>query len=189
MKLTIRPLTPELWPALEDLFGAHGASNGCWCMYWRIGGAYSKRPREKNKADFKRVVKRGPAPGLLAFDGDKAVGWCQISPRASLPRLETARFTRRVDKTPVWSLSCFYVRRGYRKQGVTAALIEAALKTAKGAKAPALEAYPVDVAAPQSTTNLYTGVASTLARAGFKVVARPAPHRPTMRHDLKARAR
>ena len=35
MKLTIRPLTPDLWPALEDLFGETGACNGCWCMYWR----------------------------------------------------------------------------------------------------------------------------------------------------------
>ena len=24
MKLTIRPLTPDLWPALEDLFGENG---------------------------------------------------------------------------------------------------------------------------------------------------------------------
>ena len=37
MKLIIRPLTPDLWPALEDLFGKGGASNGCWCMYWRLG--------------------------------------------------------------------------------------------------------------------------------------------------------
>jgi hypothetical protein len=36
MKLAILPLTPDLWPALEDLFGKWGASNGCWCMYWRI---------------------------------------------------------------------------------------------------------------------------------------------------------
>jgi len=185
MKLVIRPLTPALWPALEDLFGPHGASNGCWCMYWRIGSSYAKRPREKNRADFKRVVKRGPPPGLLAFDGDLAVGWCQVTPRSDLPRLEKGRFTRRVDDKPVWSLSCFYVRRGYRKQGVTTALVGAALKRAKRAGAKILEAYPVDIEAPQSTVNLYTGVASTLERAGFKVVARPAPHRPTMRHDLK----
>ena len=30
LKLTIRPLTPELWPALDDLFGENGAGNGCW---------------------------------------------------------------------------------------------------------------------------------------------------------------
>jgi GNAT superfamily N-acetyltransferase len=184
--LSVRPLTPELWPALEDLFGPQGASNGCWCMYWRIGSAYSKRPREENKKEFRRIVKRGPPPGLIAFDGDLAVGWCQLTPRSALPKLETARYTRRVDATPVWSLSCFYVRRGYRKRGVTSALIAAALKAATRAKAPALEAYPVDTHAPTATGNLYTGIASTLERKGFKVVARLAPHRPIMRHDLKA---
>ena len=50
-------------------------------MYWRIGSAYRKRPREKNKAAFREVVKHGPPPGLLAFDGDVAVGWCQLTPR------------------------------------------------------------------------------------------------------------
>ena len=87
MKLTVRPLTPELWPALEDLFGKAGASNGCWCLYWRLGAAYHKRPRVENKAAFRRLVKRGPPPGLLAFDGDRAVGWCQLTPRAALDAL------------------------------------------------------------------------------------------------------
>ncbi|PYK02249.1 MAG: GNAT family N-acetyltransferase, partial [Verrucomicrobia bacterium] len=89
------------------------------------------------------------------------------------------------DDMPVWSISCFYVRRGYRKQGVMSVLIAAALKAARRAKAPALEAYPVDTDAPKSTSNLFTGTASTFARAGFKTVARRVPHRPIMRHDLK----
>ncbi len=189
MKLTIRPLTPDLWPALEGLFGKNGASNGCWCMYWRIGSAYRKRPREKNKAAFREVVKRGPPPGLLAFDGDVVVGWCQLAPRDALPWLDRAQLLKRVDDAPVWSLSCFYVRKGYRKQGVTSALIVAALKAAKRANAPGLEAYPVDTDEPKSTSNLFTGTASTFARAGFKTVARHVPHRPMMRHDLKAIAR
>jgi len=186
MKLTIRPLTPDLWPALVDLFGKHGASGGCWCMYWRIGSAYRDRPREKNKLAFRKVVARGPPPGLLAFDGELAVGWCQMTPRDALPRLDRARSLTRLDDLPVWSLSCFYVRRGYRKRGVTSQLIAAALKAAKRAKVPALEAYPVDTDEPTSSSNLYTGTASTFARAGFKTVARRLPHRPIMRHDLKA---
>jgi hypothetical protein len=38
--ITLPGWSPNLWPALEDLFGKWGASNGCWCMHWRIGGAY-----------------------------------------------------------------------------------------------------------------------------------------------------
>jgi hypothetical protein len=75
VKLTLRPLAADLWPALEDLFGRGGASNGCWCMYWRIGSLYRQRPRARNRAAFKRIVERGPPPGLLAFEGDQAVGY------------------------------------------------------------------------------------------------------------------
>ena len=153
-------------------------------MYWRIGTAYRNRSREENKAAFRQIVKRGPAPGLLAFDGQVPIGWCQITPRAALPCLERARLLKRVDAVPVWSISCFYVRRGYRRQGVMSALITAAIKAVKRAKAPALEAYPVDTKEPKSTSNLFTGTASTFASAGFKVIVRRVPSRPIMRLDL-----
>lgn len=182
MKLDIRPLTYDLWPALEDLFGENGARSGCWCMYGRIGPAYRKRPQAKNKEDFREVVTRGPPPGLLAFDGELAVGWCQLTPRDRVPWLDRAWRLARVDELPVWSISCFYVRRGYRRRGLTSALIGAALKTARRANAPALEAYPLDAAVSPSASS--TGFASTFARAGFKTVARRAAARPIMRHDL-----
>ncbi|WP_284735805.1 GNAT family N-acetyltransferase [Dongia deserti] len=186
MTLAIRPLAPDLWPALEDLFGKSGASNGCWCMYWRIGRAYHERPREENRQALRKIVRRGPPPGLLAFDGDLAVGWCQLTPRDALPWLYQTRWFERVDERPVWSISCFYVRRGYRRQQVMSELIAAAVKAAKRAKVPVLEAYPVDTAVPNATRNVFTGTASAFARAGFKEVARRASARPIMRHDLKA---
>jgi GNAT superfamily N-acetyltransferase len=182
--LTIRPLTPELWPALEGLFGKNGACNGCWCMYWRIGAAYHKRPRDQNKAAFREIVKQGPPPGLLAFDGDLAVGWCQLTPRDALPLLDHSWRLKRVDQVPVWSISCFYVRIGYRKRGVTSALIAAAIKAAKRAGAVALEAYPLDANKTPSASG--TGYATTLERAGFRTVACHVPPRPIMRHDLRA---
>ena len=141
MKLTVRPLTPNLWPALEDLFGK------------------------------------------VAFHGHLAVGWCQLTPRDAIPWIDHEWRLKPVDQVPVWSLSCLYVRKGYRRQGVTAALIEAALKAAKRAGAPALEAYPFD--ADVSGTSSSTGYASTFARAGFKTVERRIPARPIMRHDLR----
>jgi GNAT superfamily N-acetyltransferase len=182
--LTIRPLTPDLWPAFEDLFDNKSACNRCWCMYWRIGAAYRKRPSEENKSAFRQVVKRGPPPGLIAFRGDVAVGWCQMTPRESLPRLDGEWRLKRIDEVPVWSISCFFVRVGYRKQGVTSALISAALKAAKQAGAEALEAYPLDAEKTSSTS--FTGYATAFARAGFTTVACHVPSRPIMRHDLKA---
>jgi GNAT superfamily N-acetyltransferase len=143
----------------------------------------SAQPREKNKA-FRAIVKRGPPPGLLAFDGDLAVGWCQLTPRDDVPWLDRTRQLKRIDDLPVWSLSCFYVRIGHRRQGITSALIAAAVAAARRAKVPALEAYPFDASVSPSASG--SGYASTFARAGFKTVVRRIPARPIMRHDLKS---
>jgi GNAT superfamily N-acetyltransferase len=180
--LETRPLTLDLWPALEDLFAAGGACARCWCMYWRIGAAYRQRTPAANKAAFKSVVRRGPPPGLLAFDGDLAVGWCQLTPREELPHLERAPRLARVDDRPVWSLSCFYTRKGYRRRGVTAALIAGAIDAARRASARALEAYPLDATLTPSAS--HTGFATTFERAGFVTVARHVPSRPIMRYEL-----
>jgi GNAT superfamily N-acetyltransferase len=152
-------------------------------MYWRIGAAYRNQPAGKNKSAFQKIVKTGPPPGLIAFDGDRAVGWCQLTPRDALPWLDRTWRLKRVDDLPVWSLSCLYIRIGYRRKGVTSALIAAAVKAAKRAKAPALEAYPLDAAKTPSASS--TGYATTFARAGFKTIASPTAARPIMRHDLK----
>jgi GNAT superfamily N-acetyltransferase len=154
-------------------------------MYWRIGPEYHKRPREKNRIAFRKIVKHSPPPGLLAFDGERAVGWCQLTPRQDLRSLNRKPALEAVDDTPVWSISCFYVRRGYRRKGVMSALIVEALKAGKRANAPALEAYPVDSARPGSTSNVFTGTASTFRRLGFRTIARRQPSRPIMRHNLR----
>lgn len=60
-----------------------------------------------------------------------------------------------------------------------AALIAAALKAAKQAEAPALEAYPYVTKQP-----VYVGLLSTFQRAGFTIVARPTPSRAIVRHSL-----
>jgi len=67
MDFTVRPATSAQWLALEDLFGRPGASNGCWCMYWRIGPRYRDRPRADNKEDLRRLAASGRPPGLLGF--------------------------------------------------------------------------------------------------------------------------
>jgi len=182
-QLKILPLTPALWPAIENLFGEFGACNGCWCMYWRVGAAYRKRPRAANKAGFHDVVFQGPPPGLIALHQNTAVGWCQLTPRNALPWLDRTWRLRRVDDVPVWSISCFYVRKGYRRLGVTSALIEAADNAARAGGAPVLEAYPLDAEATPSASG--TGYSSTFLRAGFEIVARHVPGRPIMRLDLR----
>ncbi len=140
-------------------------------MYWRIGSAYRKRPAEVNKAAFYGIVQEGPPPGLLAFDGDTAVGWCQLSSRDSLPWLDRTPNLKRVDDLPVWCISCLYVRKGYRKQGVTSALIREALNAARNVGVPALEACPLD--GDLTSSSSFTGFASTFLKVGIQARCTP----------------
>jgi GNAT superfamily N-acetyltransferase len=140
-----------------------------------------------NRADMRKAVKQGPLPGLLALRDQLAVGWCRVTPRDEVPGLERAFRTRRVDDVPVWSISCFYIRKGHRREGIMTALITASIEYARAAGAPALEAYPLDGAMSPSATS--TGYASTFARAGFSEIARRSPERPIMRLQLEAKHR
>jgi GNAT superfamily N-acetyltransferase len=185
MDLTVRELTPDLWPALEDLFDTTGPVGRCWCVYWRIGSRYRRDDPDANKAAFREIVEEGPPPGLLAFDGDVPVGWCQITPRDELPWLDRTWRLRRVDDVPVWAISCFYVRTGYRRKGVATMLMAAAVDAARRAGAPAVEAYPLDASLSPSSSS--TGYVTTFERAGFETVARRVPARPIVRHEFRGR--
>jgi GNAT superfamily N-acetyltransferase len=180
--LQVEPLTPSLWSAFEELMDQGGPAGRCWCMYWRIGVDYRRRSAARNRADFRVVVEHGPPPGLVALEDEVAVGWCQVTPRAAVPGLATPWRLRPVDDLPVWAITCFYVRKGRRREGITAALIASAVDLAGESGALAVEAYPLDADLSPSATS--TGYASTFQAAGFVEVARRSPERPIMRRVL-----
>ena len=73
-------------------------------MWWRMRPKdYKARKGEGNRRAFRALVAAGPPPGLLAYDGGRAVGWCAVGPRASLPRFDNSRNLAPVDDQPVWS--------------------------------------------------------------------------------------
>jgi GNAT superfamily N-acetyltransferase len=184
-KVDIRPLTTDLWPSFEAVMGPNGACAGCWCMFWRIPRSqFSSGSGVGNKASYKKIVKKGPPPGLIAFVDGEPAGWVQVSPRADLPTLDRSRLLKPVDDQPVWSISCFFVKSGYRGKGLSEALVKAATAFAKENDATLVEAYPWSTKEKKSTVTIYTGVSTTFERAGFKTVAARVPHRPIMRLAL-----
>ena len=182
MKLEFRPLTPDLWDDAAALFGPRGACAGCWCMFWKLPRAqFARQQGEGNRRAFRRIVKAGRVPGILAYADGKPVGWCALEPRTAYARLARSRVLAPVDDQPVWSVTCFYVARGFRRRGVTVQLLRAALKHVRRCGGHLVEGYPV-VPKPyhrSATAFAWTGFAPAFEAAGFKDCADRS--RPIMR--------
>jgi GNAT superfamily N-acetyltransferase len=187
--LEIRPLTAGRWPDLERLFGERGACGGCWCMWWRMKRSeFEKRKGEGNKKLFKKIATSGETPGLLAYNGRQPVAWCAIAPREAYPVLENSRVLKRIDDQPVWSVVCFFVARPYRRRGVTARLLKAAVDYARRRGARIIEGYPVESRkARMPDAFAWTGLVATFRKVGFVEAARRSKTRPIMRLAVKAR--
>ena len=183
MRLVFHPLTLDRWPDLEALFGPRGACAGCWCMWWRMARTqWSQQKGEGNRRALRRLVSNGRVPGILAYDHGAPVGWCAIEPRENYPVLERSRSLARVDNRPVWSVTCLFVSRAYRRQGVATALLKAAVKHARRLGASAVEGYPAESRSGRLPDAFaFTGTVPAFRAAGFKEVARRSPTRPIMR--------
>ena len=186
-QLQFHPVTPDRWKDFEKLFGPNGACAGCWCMWWRLPRAeFTQKHYAGNKRAIKKIITTGQEPGMLAYADSEPIGWCAIAPREVYQSLDRSNVLQRVDDQPVWSVTCFYIARGYRKHGVTALLLQAAIQFARQHGAKIVEGYPIDAGGEKkSTTSVFTGVASTFAQAGFVEVARRSPTRPIMRYFIK----
>jgi len=186
--LTIKALTLDTWDDFEALFREHGTQNGCWCMYWRTTRAECQRGYgEGNRLALYAIVAGGKVPGILAYEGDRAIAWCSIAPREDYPTLDRSRTLKRVDDRPVWSIACFFVSKAFRRQGVTERLLLAALDYARAQGAEIVEAYPLRTEITKLLPyERYMGIQSTFERVGFEVVAQESGRRPVMRLYLRS---
>jgi GNAT superfamily N-acetyltransferase len=181
-RFAFHPATAERWQDLTELFGARGACGGCWCMTWRRPRSeFNANKGEGNRRALHALVKREIAPGVLAYAEGKAVAWCAIAPRTEYPALERSRVLRPVDDQPVWSISCLFVRKACRRQGLSSQLIAAAVEFAKTNGAKVVEGYPQVVEGSLPDAFVWTGLESSFLKAGFVEVARRSPKRPILR--------
>ncbi len=185
-RLVVRPLTPERWADFEQLFGAHGACGGCWCMLWRLRRPDFERQKGRgNQRAMRKIVESGVSPGLLAYLGKKAVGWCAVAPRPEYPALARSRILKPVDDQPVWSVACLFVARPHRRQGVSVALLQAAVTHVRRHGGGIVEGYPQEPKTERMPDVFaWTGLASAFRKAGFEEVSRPTPTRPIMRRTV-----
>jgi GNAT superfamily N-acetyltransferase len=186
-RLRTAPLTPDRWPDLEALFGARGACGGCWCMWPRLPrAAFERQKGAANRRAFRAIVRKGPPPGVLLYVGSRPAGWCALGPRDTFARLSTSRSLAPVDARPAWAITCFFVARPYRGRGLSAVLLDAAIRFARRHGARLIEGYPVDPRSRRlADAFVWTGLPAMFERGGFVEVARRTPTRPILRREIR----
>ena len=131
MELLFHPLTAGRWEDFVSLFGERGACGGCWCMVWRLPRrVYEDGKGDGNRERLKELVLHDLSPGVIGYVNDEPVGWCALAPREDYDHLSRSRVLKPVDDEAVWSISCLFVKRGLRRQGVSSRLLEAAVDMA-----------------------------------------------------------
>jgi hypothetical protein len=105
--VALKILRPADWPVVEQLFGPRGATGGCWCMWWRRRGgkSWTACRGEPNRLAFRDLVLSGGARGVIAFNGDEPIGWCNFGPREDFQRLVASRVLQRSSKAKRWSIA------------------------------------------------------------------------------------
>lgn len=148
-------------------------SSVCWCLSWRLSSKENRALTGTARAEKVRALcSRELAPGVLAYVDGEVAGWAGVAPRAELHPFANSKRIPHVDDLPVFSIWCIRVRPGFRKQGITRALIDGAVEYARASGAPAVESYPVDNAGQRvDQTMAFVGTRGMFERAGFTKAA------------------
>jgi GNAT superfamily N-acetyltransferase len=186
-----RPVGPDDLADLTTLFSRRRQTRHCWCMAfcttrlqfaagWLGGG---------NQRRFSAMAAQSAAPmGVLASVAGDPIGWCACGPRsrytaATDPANPLMRQRSSAEDEAVWLLPCLLVDRGHRGQGITGALVRAAVELARHEGAAALEGWPLAASQGRSGDD-FVGREQTFAKAGFSCVDRPTGERAIMRLEL-----
>jgi GNAT superfamily N-acetyltransferase len=170
MSIEIRPAT-----AFDDVRAIVGPkrpdASVCWCLSYRIPSKENRALKGTARGRRMKALMREAPPGVLAYDGDDAVGWAAVAPRADTTFARNRKIPH-VDEAPVWSVWCIRVRPGHRGEGISHDLLRGAVEFARERGAPAIEGYPVENEGKKvDLTMAYVGTRALFERAGFAEAA------------------
>jgi GNAT superfamily N-acetyltransferase len=178
------PVTAQRGADLDAFSRGHGKFRYCSCMRWRLASAqYQKIGRDGRAAALRELVDSGEPTGVLAYQGEQAVGWCSIAPRDSYAAVLASRVIPRLPGAGVWSVVCFFLAAQARHRGLLPLLLEAACAHGAQSGARIAEAYPW----PGGASYRYMGTRELYLAAGFHDMPVPDGCRPVMRRTLHPR--
>ena len=190
MTLTAQPLSTATWPAFARLVEKHnGIFGGCWCISFHLEPGENKRWAGRYRELKEARLRAGRAHAAMVFDGPDAVGWCQFGPTAELPNIRSKKeYEKGLTKLPDWRITCFFIDRERRGEGIASLALREALRYIARAGGGTVEAYPEDYTGERTSNSfLCSGTLGMFEKAGFQrtrkialrrwVVARRVPRR------------
>lgn len=168
--LTVRPLDARTWDAFAALAERHnGVWGGCWCTYFHPARTDEEKAAETPRERKQRLVLEGRTHHALVLHGDEAIGWCQYGSPEELPRITHRAEVESVqERPPDHRITCFFVDRRYRRQGISAVALRGALDQIAAAGGGVVETYPQDTQGRRITASfLHNGTRSLFEQAGF----------------------
>jgi GNAT superfamily N-acetyltransferase len=165
------PLSIATWEPYAALIERHnGVWGGCWCngFHEQPAGGYAS-VADSRAAKHARVL-NGTTHAALVFDGDTCVGWCQYGPTATLPRIKNRKaYDATPTPPPDWRITCFFVDKTHRGQGVAAAALSGAVRAIAQLGGGTVEGYPEDTTNRKiSGAFLWNGTLAMFEAQGFK---------------------
>ncbi len=175
-----KPLSPETWPDFARLVEKHhGIFGGCWCISFHLEPGENKRWAGRYRELKEARVNAGRAHAALVFDGETAVGWCQFGPTAELPNIRSrTAYETGLTALPDWRITCFFVDRERRGDGIASLALREALRYIAQAGGGSVEGYPEDYTDERTSNSfLCSGTLRMFEKSGFTKVRRIAKRR------------
>ncbi len=167
--LSIKELNMETWKGFEQLVQKHnGVWGGCWCKYFHPPSPVKIESKEDARLYKYSLVQEDRSHAALVFDGDNCVAWCQYGPPEELPNIMHKKEVESKMTTPDWRITCIFVDRDYRKNGLSFFALNGALELIKKAGGGIVESYPQDTEGKRINNSfLYNGAKDMFEKAGF----------------------
>ena len=190
--MRIVPAGQTRWEDIQAVFGTRGPAHRCQCQRYKLKPreAFAKFGVEEREFRLRAQTDCEPTTGLVAYRDGEPVGWCAVEPRTAYEGLLRNNRVpwegRDEDKADagVWAVTCLLTRAGFRRSGISYALVRAAVDHARAGGARALEGYPM-VTKDVIVEELHVGTEGAFAAAGFTAVSRPTKRRIVMRIDFE----
>jgi GNAT superfamily N-acetyltransferase len=148
----------------------------CYCHFYNVPRAidWPSLSASQNRTAMQARIEVAATEGFLAYDGADVVGWLNAQPRHVLPHC----FDRmRIEPTPMPCeafeaavIVCFVVAPQMRRQGISRALLTAALAAFESRGIKVVDAFPFKSGASNLAADHYHGSLSLFLDQGFSVL-------------------